>query len=118
MGLATIDPQLLIRKSTPRFTKSPSLVLIGLVLTEMQAFKNLKNLQRNQAMKSGNVLASFQTKLWGLPFQFTSDHVISWHKIADSFWSLNFIMGSPGRLTKLNVMGSRYDETHCLLNYK
>ena len=39
MGLAT--------KSTPRFTKSPSLVSIGLVLTEVQTFKNVKNLQRN-----------------------------------------------------------------------
>ena len=93
-------------------------MLIGLVLTEMRAFKNLKKLQRHQAMKSGNVLASSQTKLRGLPFQFTSDHIIPWHKIADSFWSLNFIMGSPGRLKKINVMGSRYDETHCLLNYK
>ena len=38
-------PQLLIhivRKSTPRFTKSPSLVLIGLVLTEIQRFENVK----------------------------------------------------------------------------
>ena len=37
----------IVRKSTPRFTKSPSLVLIGLVLTEIQAFKNVKKLQRN-----------------------------------------------------------------------
>ena len=33
----------MVRKSTPRLTKSPSLVLIGLVLTEIQAFKNVKN---------------------------------------------------------------------------
>ena len=33
--------------STPRFTKSLSLVLIRLVLTEIQAFKNVKDLQRN-----------------------------------------------------------------------
>ena len=42
------DKQLLIhivRKSIPRFTKSPSLVLIGVVWTEIQAFKNVKNLQ-------------------------------------------------------------------------
>ena len=32
----------IVRKSTPRFTKSPSLVLIRLVLTEIQAFKNIK----------------------------------------------------------------------------
>ena len=41
MGLA----KLLIhigRKSTPRFRKSPSLVLIRLVLTEIQRFKNVK----------------------------------------------------------------------------
>ena len=38
MGLATI-----VRKSIPRFTKSPRLVLIGLVLTEIQAFKKVKN---------------------------------------------------------------------------
>ena len=39
------DKQLLIhivRKSTPRFTKFPSLVLTSLVLTEIQRFKNVK----------------------------------------------------------------------------
>ena len=40
MGLATIDH--IVKRSTPRFTKSPSLVLIGLVLTEIQRFKNVK----------------------------------------------------------------------------
>ena len=39
MVLATIDPH---RKSTPRFTNSPSVALIGLVLTEIQQFKNVK----------------------------------------------------------------------------
>ena len=53
MGLETIDP--IVRKSTPRFTKSPSLVLIRLVLTEIQAFKNVKKLQTNACMeKIGN----------------------------------------------------------------
>ena len=42
MGLATIDLVDIVRKSTPRFTKSPSLVLIRLVLTEIQRFKNVK----------------------------------------------------------------------------
>ena len=37
----------MVGKSIPRFTKAPSLVLIGLVLTEIQAFKNVKYLQRN-----------------------------------------------------------------------
>ena len=32
----------IVRKSTPRFTKSPSFVLIGLVLTEIHRFKNVK----------------------------------------------------------------------------
>ena len=32
----------IVRKSTQRFTKSPSLVLIRLVLTEIQRFKNIK----------------------------------------------------------------------------
>ena len=32
----------IVRKSIPRFTKSPSLVLIRLVLTEIQRFKNIK----------------------------------------------------------------------------
>ena len=41
MGLATIDP------NSQKDPKSPSLVLIRLVLTEIQAFKNEKNLQRN-----------------------------------------------------------------------
>ena len=40
MGLAAID--LHSRKSTPRFTKCPSLVLIRLVLTEIQPFQNVK----------------------------------------------------------------------------
>ena len=31
-----------VRKNTPRFTKSPSLVLIKLVLTEIQRLKNVK----------------------------------------------------------------------------
>ena len=60
MGLATIYPH---RKrnteSIPGFTKSPSLVLIGLVLTEIQAFKNVKSLQRN-VWKTG--------QLSGFPF--------------------------------------------------
>ena len=59
MGLATIDPHNLVprvshldpgnevvihivRKSTPRFTRFPSLVLVRLVLTEIQRFKNVK----------------------------------------------------------------------------
>ena len=32
----------IVKKSTPRFTKSPSLVLIRLVLTGIQRFKNVK----------------------------------------------------------------------------
>ena len=32
----------MVRESTPRFTKSPSLVLIRLGLTEIQRFKNFK----------------------------------------------------------------------------
>ena len=32
----------IIRKSTPRFTKSPSLILIRLVLTEIQLFQNVE----------------------------------------------------------------------------
>ena len=39
MGLATIDPH---RKSTPRFTQSPSLVFIRQVFIEIQRFKNFK----------------------------------------------------------------------------
>ena len=35
----------IVGKSTPRFTKSPSLVFIGLVLTEIKAFNKVKNLQ-------------------------------------------------------------------------
>ena len=36
MGLATIDPH--SQESTPRFTKSQSLVVIEIVLTEIQRF--------------------------------------------------------------------------------
>ena len=32
----------IVRKSIPRFTRFPSLVLIRLVLTEIQGFKNVK----------------------------------------------------------------------------
>ena len=41
MGLVTIDH--IVKKScTPRFTKSPRLVLIGLVWTEIQPFENVE----------------------------------------------------------------------------
>ena len=40
MGLAPVEP--IVGRSTPRFPKSPSLVLIRLVLTEIPAFKNEK----------------------------------------------------------------------------
>ena len=32
----------IVRKSTPRFTRFPSLMLIRLVLTEIERFKNVK----------------------------------------------------------------------------
>ena len=44
----------MVGKSIPRFTKSLSLVSIGLVLTEIQAFKNVKYLQRN-VWKTGQI---------------------------------------------------------------
>ena len=44
MGLATIDPH--SQKEHTEIHKFPSLVIIGLVLSEIQAFKNVKNLQR------------------------------------------------------------------------
>ena len=50
MGLATIDPH--SQKENTEIHKIPSLVLIGLVLIEIQAFKNVKKLQRN-VWKSG-----------------------------------------------------------------
>ena len=56
MGLATIDPHS-PREHTPRFPKSPSLVLIRLVLTEIQAFKNVKKLQTN-VWKCGQIRTS------------------------------------------------------------
>ena len=37
----------IVRKNTPSFTKSVSLVLIGQILKNIQPFKNLKNLLRN-----------------------------------------------------------------------
>ena len=39
MGLETIY---IVRKSTPRFTRFLSLVLIGLVFSEIQPFENVK----------------------------------------------------------------------------
>ena len=54
MGLATIDPRSQKEHTKihkiPKFGQerwAPGLVLIRLVLTEIQAFKNEKNLQRN-----------------------------------------------------------------------
>ena len=44
MGSATID--LHSQKEHTEIHEIPSLVLIGLVLTEIQAFKNVKKLQR------------------------------------------------------------------------
>ena len=52
----------IVRKGTPRFTKSPSLVLIGPVLTEIQAFKNVKNLQRN-VWKTQGKTGQFRTNV-------------------------------------------------------
>ena len=43
MGLATINPH--SQKEHTEIHKIPTLMLIGLVLTEIQAFKNLKKLQ-------------------------------------------------------------------------
>ena len=50
MGLATIDP---VRKSTPRFIRFPSLVLIRLVLTEIQRFKKVKSNKEKYVWQSG-----------------------------------------------------------------
>ena len=47
MGLATVDPHSQKEHTKIYKMKSPSLVLIRLVLTEIQAFKNKKKLQRN-----------------------------------------------------------------------
>ena len=46
MGLATIDP-----RSQKEHTKSPSLVLIRLVLTEMQRFKKVKITKKCMAIR-------------------------------------------------------------------
>ena len=51
----------MVRKSIPRFTKSPSLELIGLVLTKIQAFENVKNLQRN-VWKTGQFQRNVQIR--------------------------------------------------------
>ena len=42
MGLATIDLHSQKVKSTPRFTRFPSLVLLRPLLTEIQRFENVK----------------------------------------------------------------------------
>ena len=42
----------IVRKGTPRFTKSPSLVLIGPVLTEILAFKNVKRTKKCMEMRT------------------------------------------------------------------
>ena len=59
----------MVRKITPRFTKFPRLVLIGLVLTEIQAFKNVKNLQRN-VWKTGQI-SKFQRFLFPFSSKFS-----------------------------------------------
>ena len=52
MGLATIDPH--GQKDHTEIHKFPSVVLIGQVFTEIQALKNVKNLQRNVG-KTGQI---------------------------------------------------------------
>ena len=66
MVLATIDSH---SQNTLRFTKSPSLVFIGLVLTEIQAFKNVKKLQRNVVEKRTNpdITSRYEIRQLGLP---------------------------------------------------
>ena len=54
------------RKSTPRFTKFPSLVLIGLVLTEIQRFKNVKIKEEMY----GHPNAVFRQRLDGMAINF------------------------------------------------
>ena len=49
MGLATIDPH--SQKVHTEIHKIPKLVFIGLVLTEIQASKNVKNLQTRNVWK-------------------------------------------------------------------
>ena len=46
----------IVKKSTPRFTNSPSLVLIGLVFTEIQAFKNVNNIYKEMYFVNLGVL--------------------------------------------------------------
>ena len=60
----------IIRKSTPRFTKSPSLVVIRLVLTEIQRFKNVKIRKEMY----GNPDAVFRQRPGGQTFLFKFRH--------------------------------------------
>ena len=55
MGLATIDPH--SQKEHAEIPKIPKFGVNQLVLTEIQAFKNEKNLQRN-AWKCGQIRTS------------------------------------------------------------
>ena len=64
----------MVGKSIPRFTKSPSLVLIGLVLTEIQVFKNVKYLQRN-VWKTGQIRTIIFQQNWPRNFSRNSREI-------------------------------------------
>ena len=63
MGLATIDPHS-HKEHTEIHKIHKSLVLIELVLTEIQALKNVKSLQRN-VWKCGQIRTNVkQSEIW------------------------------------------------------
>ena len=95
-----------VRKSTPRFTRFPSLVLIKLVLAEMQRFKNIK-LTKN-CMASGRCVGQrpdghiFLCKFWHFqmavfhwkPAYLTPNLEILWISV-NSFWLCESIVANP-----------------------
>ena len=97
----------MVEKSIPRFTKSPSLVLIGLVLTEIQAFKNVKYLQRN-VWKTGQIrtndLTNDLTKTLGSSFLFLSSH------------RLISIIKPPNNIFSFWPLSSKASQLYCLMH--
>ena len=83
----------MVGKSIPRFTKSPSLVLIGLVLTEIQAFKNVKYLQRN-VWKTGQIRMAGFPYISLLQFVIVKDKMTSIFDASVRLSTMIFVMAS------------------------
>ena len=85
MGLATIDPHSQIEDT--EIHKSPSLVLIRLVLTEIQAFKNVKMYGNADLFAFPCDAGISWTPKYNL---FEISKLVAWHKMIKTFTSISY----------------------------